>query len=499
MVIAALILVVVSLAVVGSYFTFYKPTAPYIVTSMSSGTTATSSTETTKSETTSTIVVPTQWVTVGQVKSIDYYLSLLESNGTAPYVQLATELRKLPDLQNATAVAMITYLALNATNPEVKEAFQLMMSGGTPDPRDFTYAVPNYNTELQVLYWLACQNEFKKDDTLALAVAMANGLWITMGDEQVGQAVKSDVGNLLVFFRETNEIQKRRGYYQLEDYPLEAKVALSNRAYLTLLMGPYSLFLDPTSLSPYQILDVATGRIKPFPLAGYIWGTISIDTLREMRNMMISKGWITQDIGGTIARVEDYLYFSGRDGKKGEHWYYAADFSAPNRSRFMIIDGRNVSIGNINNVNWQFQYFQQKDQGIGGCTDEAALVDGFAKSWGIATTGHFIMNKLSGTTRTTEFTAHTYVTYFDPATQSWKAYIKQLDMNIDWIPESSVAFLGVLKPPVNQVGYIKGWNEDVFFVSNMFHMVRNTSLNEVAKTWSIGVPTSQMKQWLLYS
>lgn len=108
---------------------------------------------------------PIEWIKITQVKPVDYYLSLLESNRTAPYGQLFWELRKLPELTNATAVAKITYLALNATNPEVKEAFELMIKGGTPDPRDFSYAVPSYNTELQVLYWLACQNEFKKDDT----------------------------------------------------------------------------------------------------------------------------------------------------------------------------------------------------------------------------------------------------------------------------------------------------------------------------------------------
>lgn len=223
--IVALILVVVGLAVVGSYFTFNKPTAPYIVTSMSSGTTPTSSTQT-KSETTSTTVVPTQWVTVGQVKSINYYLSLLESNGTQPYVQLAKELRKLPTLTNATAVAMITYLALNATNPEVKEAFMLMIKGGTPNQRDFTYSVPQYNTELQVLYWLACQNDFKKDDTLALAIAMVNGLWVTMGYEQVREAVKKDTSDILAFFRETDELQRKRGYYQLKKLSVGGETGL---------------------------------------------------------------------------------------------------------------------------------------------------------------------------------------------------------------------------------------------------------------------------------
>jgi len=55
------------------------------------------------------------------------------------------ELRKLRDLTNATVVAKITYLALNVTNLEIKEAFELMMKSGTPDPKDFKYAVPDYN------------------------------------------------------------------------------------------------------------------------------------------------------------------------------------------------------------------------------------------------------------------------------------------------------------------------------------------------------------------
>jgi hypothetical protein len=441
----------------------------------------------------------TLWINVTAAKPVSYYVSLLKSTQTQPYLQLAWELQGLPDATNATAVAKITYLALNATNPEVKEAFELMMKGGTPSPSDFTYTVPKYNTELEVLYWLACQNELKKDDTLALSIAMVHGLWVTMGDQQVREAVKKDTSDLLVFVRETNELQRIRGYYPLEEYPLEAKLSLSYRSYLSILSGPFALYYDPTCLSPYQVFDPQTGHIKPFPLRGYKWGTISLDTLRQMRKVMDSKGWITGDVGKTVSQIEDYLYFSGRSGKKEEHWYYAADFSTPEKSRFVIVDGLNVSIGNINNVNWQFDYFMENDQGIGGCTDEAALVDGFAKSWGIATTAHFRMNKLSGTTRRTEFTAHTYVTYFDPQTRLWKAYSKQLLIDKGWMPEDSTSFLGVLNPPVKQPGYIRSKNEDVFFVANIFHMIRNTSLDEIANTWTIGVQTQEMKQWLLYS
>jgi hypothetical protein len=87
-----------------------------------------------------TLAETVQWINVSGNHPISYYLKLLESNGTEPYVQLATELQKIPDLTNATA-AKITYLALNASNPEVKEAFELMMKGGTPDPKDLTAAL----------------------------------------------------------------------------------------------------------------------------------------------------------------------------------------------------------------------------------------------------------------------------------------------------------------------------------------------------------------------
>jgi hypothetical protein len=127
---------------------------------------------------------------------------------------------------------------LNATNAEVKEAFELMIKGGIPDPGDFTYSVPRYNTQLQVLYWLACQNNFKRDDTLALHVAMSNGLWLTIGDQYVRDDVRKYASDLLAFFTEANEPQKRRGQYLLEGYRLEAKMALTWTAKRALRDGP---------------------------------------------------------------------------------------------------------------------------------------------------------------------------------------------------------------------------------------------------------------------
>jgi hypothetical protein len=102
-------------------------------------------------------------------------------------------------------------LFLSATNQEVKEAGGIMHRGGTPNPIDFKYAVPDWNTQLHVLYWLGKQNEFKRNDTWALAIAMVSGLWITIGDEEARKSVSTDVNDLLGFGRDTGEIRKALG------------------------------------------------------------------------------------------------------------------------------------------------------------------------------------------------------------------------------------------------------------------------------------------------
>ena len=436
----------------------------------------------------------TLWINVNATKPVSYYISLLKSTQTQPYAQLAWELQALPDATNATAVAKITYLTLNATNPEVKEAFQLMIKGGTPSPSDFQYTVPNYNTELQVLYWLALENEFKKDDTLALAIAMINGLWVTMGDNQVREAVERDTSDFLAFFRETNGLQKQRGYYALEDYPLEAKVALAWTANSALRDGPHSIFRGPNSENPYR-------NKRRMDLAGYLWDTVNVTTLRNMRTFMDDEKIVAPDTAVTVGNLEHYLYFSNvrSTGEKGgmdsDHWYYVYEDLTPNRVATIIVDGEPVKNYVINNVDWLFSYLVQNGKGIGQCGDEAALVDGFAKSFGIATLPAGRMVKLSENTRT----GHGYVVYYQPKTIDWRVYENQLYMDIGWIPGGSIAYFTIIKPPVNQHAYLRDWMEGVFWCGTMTYLWRDTTLQVIRDTFVKGLPTSQMKQWLLYS
>jgi hypothetical protein len=412
-------------------------------------------------------------------------LTLLKANGTEPYVQLATELEKLPEFDfpyvqfaNATAVAQITYLALNASNPEVKEAFELMMKGGTPDQADFQYPVPSYNTELEVLYWLACQNEFKRDDTLALATAMVNGIWLTIGDDKVKLAVRNDTTQLLRYLRETDELQQQRGYFQLESYPLEAKLALA----WTGNESPAGFGED----RPYRLFDY---RTKPLPLNGYQWNGVNVTTLRQMRQLMFTNRWINDSADTTIANLEYYFYFN-QGLTVSTHWNYTNPARPGAKEGYIMIEGERVLDHGFQNVNFLFSYYLKHGMGIGSCLDEEAFIDAWSKSWGIATTGVWLNPKGEG------FDAHNFVTYYEPRSMTWKVYSGQLKAM--WVD----CFVYVYKMPVIQgnflwVGALKEnpnrWD------GGMVHVITNISIGEFDSMFSGGVQTSQMMQWLLYS
>jgi len=446
-----------------------------------------------------TTVIPqrrAEWIRVGEVKQIDHYVSLLQSNGTAPYVHLALELCKLPELTNATAVAKITYLALNASNPEVKEALTLMINGGTPDPRDYLYKVPSWNTELQVLYWLACQNEFKRDDTLALAIAMVNGFWVTIGDSNVKEALQQDLNGLLGFFRETNQMQKEKGYYELEDYPLEAKVCLAWTASITPNLSALPLVWGSGYVDRRAYGYFANGtRVT---LEGYRWNTVSLATLRAMRELMSRNGWMKKDPSDTIPFLEEYFYFSNRHLQG--HW--------EKEPAFIMVDGRWVHDYTIGNVNWQLNFYLQTEKFQGQCTDESQWIDAWAKSWGIATTTIWRgwLDPEGKVPPRLFYAQHFHPIFYDPSSRSWKASRIQLSVSSEVADEP--LFFMIFRPPFDLSKYFSSKARTSYYPRvdwlygnnpNMFHWYPHLiTLKEIAAMFLSGLPTSEI-QWLLYS
>lgn len=401
-------------------------------------------------------------------------------------------------MTNATAVAKITYLALNATNPEVKEALELMIKGGTPDSKDFTYSVPQYNTELQVLYWLACQNEFKKDDTLVLAIGMVNGIWVTIGDEQVKAAVQKDTSDLLNFFRETDQMQSLRDFRRLEDYPLEAKVCLAWTASIT----PNFSALPLVWGIGYNDADLVKGFVANgtrVTLEGYRWNTVSIATLRMMRDMMTKNEWIHRDPSETIPLLEKYFYFSmvHLEG----HW--------DKEPVYIIVNGRRVHDYTIGNVNWQLDFYVRTGKFQGQCTDESQWIDAWAKSWGIATTtiwrGGF--DSEGRTDPDLFYVQHFHPVFYDPSSRTWKASEIQLGVSSREAGNKPLLFM-VFRPPVDLHRYFNAKARTSFYPvwdwlydsnPNMFYWFPNKMTLAEIKELLSGKVGSQMKQWLLYS
>lgn len=388
----------------------------------------------------------------------------------AAYPELYQELLQLPDLKETDdkdneAIEDIAYLALLSANPEVKEAFELMVKGGTPDQKDFKYKVPDWNTELQVLYWLAEQNEFRPNDTLALAIAMANGLWVTMGNDEVREAVYGDANDLLNFFRETDELQKARGFHCLEDYPLEAKVCL-------VWMG------DQSSIRSYH--DPRDYLGKRMDKKAYRWATIDVSTLYSMQSEMEKKGWMQRDIKNAVETLEIYFFFP-----KGPHWIY------PESEYPITVDNQTFICRNFNSADLEFKYYLQNDKGIGRCSDEMGFLNAFLKSRGISTTALWGDLMKDGE----KIIGHTHVIYLNPETLRWHAYKGQLEINVNM--KFNSFFMTV--PKITLRG-LKSSNEGEArrFVFSKYILPYINPAN-IKSMFLSGVPTSTMKQWLLYT
>jgi hypothetical protein len=328
---------------------------------------------------------------------------------------------------------------LNATNPEVKEAFELMMRGGTPDQNDFSYTVPNYNTELQVLYWLACQNQFKKDDTLALAIAVENGIWVTIGDNEVIVATMKDTSDLLAFFRETNELQKQRGYYPLENYPLEAKIVLGwtgGESPDVAKSHALSLFLN-----------------KRLDLKSYHWDFTAVDTYRKMRAFMTNE---TVLVGG-ISLPTQYgsLLDESAFGIASTHLWLTSSHKPPGQS--------------FNDFNL---VYVPKD-GVWKATPESfqnvAWV-GTSHVWGALNESHLILFK-------PPVDQEQYLTGIVKGRGKFSYYCPETNFCDMLYPEYSKAYTSILGS-----SYEKG-----------------IAFDEMKKDVTDGIPSYQMKQWLLYS
>lgn len=192
------------------------------------------------------------------------------------------------------------------------------------------FLLPNWNTELEALFELAMDNEFQQNDTTALAIAMVDGFFRTIGDKGVKRKVRIDDNKMLNLAREINQWQKENGFYLLNDLSLEAKVAWAWRGNTTMARGPFNL------------QNYKSGKL---PLKGYLWNTIDPDTLRDMKVVAEEKRWVKRDVKDVIYKIEDYFFFSGMK----KNWFYQ---TCPEIIK--DIEDVDVACGQVLNVDYQF-------------------------------------------------------------------------------------------------------------------------------------------------
>ena len=228
---------------------------------------------------------------------------------------------------------------------------------------------------------------------------------LQLGDDQVRHAVQDDTTQLLRYFRETNEMQTERGYSQLEQYPLEAKLLLA-------WLGPTN---NLCSWCTHRLQDHSA---KMATLHDYEWMVTNVSHLRSMRAEMDKRMWIDSNTNVVVANLERYFWFTG-NSLTFPHWDFVCYgyHCTSATSETITIDGEKTRNVGFRNMNWLYQYYLQTGGGVGACVDEAPFIRAFLQSWGISANNVDIENKEVG---------HTYAIYFDSGSNSWKAYSGQL-------------------------------------------------------------------------
>ena len=360
---------------------------------------------------------------------------------------------------------------------------------------------PDWNTELQALFELALDNEFEKDDTTALAIALVDGFFRTVGDKYVMEQVRKDDNETLNLAREISLWQEANGLFPLNGLQLEAKVAWAWRGNVSMARGPFNL------------QNYRTGKLS---LKGYLWNTVDPDTLRDMREEAQKMGWLNKDINNVVKKIEDY-FFGRQLGTGIDHWEFwlppelIKDVKGEGiSSGKLLVEGVNVNPGELLNVEYQFyDRFKKGKYPQGECQAESVFVDAWIKSLGSSSlivwkvnVGDFSkeLTKKSGIPTGT-YLPHNWTIYYVPEKGVWSSYDKQLTIRTWGYSTMCIPFdFRIYKPPVNQVHYQDEWEyRSGYEKGKMYHLIPSIEMSQIREMLLSGISTSELKQWLLYS
>lgn len=349
-----------------------------------------------------------------------------------------------------------------------------------------------FNTTLFSLYNLSNKYEFKKFDTIPLAIALSNSYYISYGDESVIREVIRDEIDLMSFAREVSNWQDEMKYqWNLENYPLEAQIAWAWRGNSTMHKGsplPYSLY----SLQHYKIPGTLNSN-------AYEGGTVSVKTLRSMLKASIKLNWNSEDVNKIVENIEEYFVFGYQ-----KHWEYPNWEDPANQNYYTDSNGAEIGL----NVDENWGRFINGLNPQGDCGGVTSMVDAILKSMGVASlcTWRYILKEsippIGG--HSGGMASHAIAIYYDPLSETWKGYSKEAMSNWPGVEESDVLDFQIFIPPVRHFKYsniwfykmeeIKGYN---FYLwkGNYFYLIK-ISVKNLYETLTKGIQRSVMKKYI---
>jgi hypothetical protein len=247
------------------------------------------------------------------------------------------------------------------TDYELRKGLCIMDEYGVPGKNVFSYRVPAYNTQLDVLLDLLNKTDIPPEYyRLALAAGIDYGAIETIGDSSVRANLSDYIRDTVAFTMETDRMIHEKGAgWQAADYPLEADIALLWGAAGT--MRPF-----PCSREDYGNPDMIKWNhpsfekdfySHPMSMTDFEWSFVAIRNLKEMREMMIAKS-----LPSTIAAYSE-------TGYRGTYSDYE---NARNYSRRQVnyTTGNPLYLRDKTNVNMDWDHYQTTGSFDSACYSE---------------------------------------------------------------------------------------------------------------------------------
>ena len=195
---------------------------------------------------------------------------------------------------------------------------------------------------------------------------------------------------------------------------------------------------------------------------------------------MIGKGFILASTSETVTYLERWLY----SPDFGVHWEYASG------DDMILVDGFPHVNHDIGNPDFTFNDLLEDDVAVGDCGDETTIVGALLSSIGIPSMP-VAMQAKNGSL------SHYWVMYYEPETNTWKAFKDHLNAFID---KPFALHYYTYRPPVRYPGFLNyawhGTGDARYWDGGMVHRQELTP-EQIKQMLSSGIPTSQAKGWML--